>query len=197
MPANNPRTARVVLFVTRDTRTFLNVIHMARQDGATLNAADVLSMANVVADWWQNSYRHSCPSAIVGLQVIATKQDPSDPIQSTVYINGPRDQAAATPDPADVTGAVSFRTGLAGRKYRGRFFHFAPNAGQINLNDTFQGGLLSLFTAVGNYLLTNAATAALQVIIFHGATNTYNAVNQVIVDQLVDSMRNRLAGRGM
>lgn len=193
----NPATARVVLTVTRDARKFLNVLHLSRLDGASLNSADLLAMANLIADWWQNSYRTTCPPAIVGESVVATKNDPSDPIQQTVYINAPGSQAGAGLDPGNVTAAISWRTGLAGRKYRGRFFHFAPNGLGINTNDTFGGSTLAAFTAVGNYLLSHALTAGLKVIVFHRATNTYTPVNETIVDQLVDSQHRRLAARGI
>lgn len=197
MAENNPATARVVLTVTRDTRKFLNVLHMSRLDGAALSSADLLNMANVVADWWQNSYRQTCNPAVVGESVVATKNDPSDPLQQTVYINGPGTLGGSQLDPGNVTAAISWRTGLAGRKYRGRFFHFAPNGLGINGNDTFGGSTLSSFTAVGNYLLSHAVTAALKVIVFHRASNTFTPILETIVDQLVDSQHRRLAARGI
>jgi hypothetical protein len=195
-PPNAPTTARVVLTVTKDVRQFINVTHMRRGDHAVLNAADVLAMANVIADWWQNSYRHSCSPGVVGLSVVATKQDPGDPQQATVYINGPGDQPGFADEAANVTGAISWRTGLAGRKYRGRFYHFGPNGGQRNANDSFTGSWLTLATGVANYLIAHAISAAMEVIIFHRGDNTATTVNQTIVDQLVDSQRRRLAGRG-
>jgi len=197
MAENNPSTARVVLTVTRDSRKFLNVLHMARSDGNELSASDLLSMANVVADWWQNSYRQTCNPSVVGESVVATKNDPTDPLQQTVYINGPGTLSGGGNDPANVTAAISWRTGLAGRKYRGRFFHFSPNGLGINSNDTFQGSTLLSFTNVGSYLLSHALTAALRVIIFHRATNTYTPSLETIVDQLVDSQHRRLAARGI
>lgn len=196
-PPNNPSVARVVLVVQRDSRKFINSFHMTRSDGAVLGSGDLVAMCNAVADWWLNSYRHSCPSTIVGDSIVATKLDPTDPLQETVYIASAGDQAGAATDPADVTSAISWRTGLAGRKNRGRFYHFAPNGLSINLNDTFQGSELSLLSGVGNYLLSHLATASLRNVVFHRATNTFTGIATVIVDQLVDSMRKRLAGRGM
>lgn len=195
-PPNNPSTARVALTVDRDTRKFVNTLHVARADNAALGAGDILAIANLVADWWQNSYRHTCPATMVGEQVVATKQDPSDPIQETVYINGPGDLSGATADPADVTAAVSWRTGFAGRKNRGRFYHVGVDGRGINLNDTFTGTQLALLSSTANYLLNHAATAALKLVVFHRSSNAYTQIVGVIVDQLVDSMRNRLAGRG-
>lgn len=193
---NNPRTARVVLTVTRDTRKFINVLHMARQDNAILNSADLLAMANVVADWYQNSYRHTLRPSVVGFSVVATKQDPNDPQQQTVYINGPGDSPSVQNEAANVSMAISWRTGLAGRKYRGRFYHFGPAVSDINTNDTLTGTFLSAATSVANYLLSHAATAAINAIIYHKVGDTFTPINQVIADQNVDSQRRRLAGRG-
>jgi len=195
--SNNPAVARVALTVQRDTRKFVNVFHMARSDGGVLGTADLLNMANVVAGWWNNTYRHSCSNRIVGESVVATKLDPANPLQETVYINAPGDGTGGDVESANVTGAVSFRTGLAGRKYRGRFYHFQPDGGQINDNDTFTGAFLTTLTSLGNALLSQAVTAALQVIIFHRADDTFTRVNTTIMDQLVDSMRRRLANRGI
>src|SRR5215471_16421004 len=193
MPAaNNPKTARVVLTVTRDTRKFLNVVHMARQDNAVLTLADVTTMANIVADWWQNSYRHTCRPIIVGFSVVATKQDPLDPEQATVYINGPGDSASVQAEAANVSAAISLRTGLAGRKFRGRFYHFGPDRVDLNNSDQLSGAFLTAATGVANYLISHAATAAINAIIYHLSTNTYTPINTSIVDQNADSMRRRL-----
>src|SRR5690349_18142051 len=119
-PPNNPRTARVALEATRDSRTFVNTFHVARLDEAILSASDIANIANAVASWWDNNYRHNIVSGLSGLQVVATKQDPADPIQVTVPLTSGSDGSGGI-DPADVTGAVSWRTGLAGRKFRGRY----------------------------------------------------------------------------
>lgn len=194
---NNPATARVALRVDRDTRKFLNIIHMAKVGGGTLSAADVLNMANVVADWWQTSYRTACKATIVGEDVVATKQDPGDPLQATVYINAPGSYSGGGNEPGNVTSAVSWRTGLAGRKFRGRFYDFNVPPEATNLNDTMTGVYLALLTSVGQYLINHAITAGVTPIIFHRADSSYTAITQVIVDQLLDSMRRRLAGRGI
>lgn len=193
---NNNKTARVALRVSRDTRDFINTFHMARTDNAVLTAADLTNMGGVVADWWLNSYRTAVPAAVVGQDIVATKQDPGDPQQITTYIAAPGSRAG-TILPADVTAAVSWRTGLAGRKQRGRFYDFGMAQGDNNSNDSMTGGYIALLTSAGQYLLNHLATAGLKLIIFHRSTDTYTDVVGLIVDQLIDSMRRRLAGRGI
>jgi hypothetical protein len=170
---------------------------MKRADGAVLGSADLIAMGAVVADWWLNSYRHACHSQIVGDNIVATKQDPSNPLQETTYIAAPGDYAGGNVTPGDVTAAVSWRSGLAGRKYRGRFYDFEVPSNAINSNDTMTGAYLLLLQAAGAYLLNHLATANLQLIVYHRSTDTFTTLIGVIVDQLVDSMRRRLAGRGI
>lgn len=193
---NNPTTARVALRVQRDVRDFINTFHVTRADDGVITAADLVNIADAVALWWLNSYRTVLPSAIVGQDVTVTKQDPSDPLQYVAYLAS-AGTAGSGITPADVTAAVSWRSGLAGRKYRGRFYTFAIPPGVVNVNDTLTGGEIANLTAVGQYLLTTLTTAALKLIVFHRATNTKTNITSVIVDQLVDSMRTRLAGRGV
>lgn len=195
-PPNNGRTARVALRAARDTRDFINTFHFARTDNAVLGAADLANIGTVVADWWLNSYRTAFPNVVVGQDITTTKQDPSDPLQNITYIAAPGSRAG-TILPGDVTAAVSWRTGLAGRKFRGRFYDFGMSQGDNNSNDSMTGGYIAILTAIGQYLINHAATAAIKLIIFHRSDNTYTDVTSLVVDQLIDSMRRRLAGRGV
>jgi hypothetical protein len=154
-------------------------------------------MAIVIGDWWNNSYRHGVKLQIVGESVTATKQDPADPIQQLLTISLPGDYASGNVQPGDVTAALSWRTGLAGRKYRGRFYDFGVPSDANNANDTMTGTYITLLTAIGQYLLNHLATAGLKAIIFHRGDNTFTTITALVVDQLIDSMRNRLAGRGI
>ena len=174
---NNPRVARTVLTVARDTRKFQNVIHLTRSDAAVLTAADLTNMANLVSGWWSNSYRQTCNGLIVGETVVATKLDPADPQQVVVFNSAPGSGSGGDVEPGNVSASISFRSGLAGRKHRGRFYHFMPDGTFINANDSFQGTLVAAFSAVGNYLLQQAALAALNVVVFHRSTDTYTNLN--------------------
>ena len=196
-PPNAPSTARVALTVDRDTRKFVNTFHLERLDNGVLGALDLATMVAVLKDWWEQSYRHAVKLQIVGESVVATKQDPFDPLQATVLTNLPGDYASGGIQPGDVTAAVSWRTGYAGRKFRGRFFDFGVPSDANNTNDTMTGTYITLLTSFASYLLNHLATAGLKAIIFHKADNTNTTISAIVVDQLVDSMRNRLAGRGM
>jgi len=173
----------------------LNVFHMATAGETVLTSTDLLNMANVVADFWQNSYRQSCSPSQVGEQVVATKLDPSDPLQATVYINGPGTQAVG-PEPAGTTVAVSFRSGLAGRKYRGRFYTLSTPTNNVTALDGIVGSWQATLTSVAQYLLNHAVTAAVKMVIFHRASDTFTPIIGTVVEGLLDSQRRRLAERG-
>jgi len=196
-PPNNQAVARCALQVIRDSRHFVNTFHLARTDNASLTLTDLQNMTAVLADWWANSYRHACKSVIVGESITATKLDPVTPIQDTLNINAPGDYGGGSALPADVSAAVSWRTGLAGRKNRGRFYDFGVPSDAANTNDTMTGAYLTILTGVGSYLLTHLATAGLKAVIFHRSTDTFTNIAGLVAEQLIDSMRNRLAGRGI
>jgi len=196
-PPNNPQVARVALSVLRDSRNFVNTFHVSRTDNASLNLGDLANINAVFADWWANSYRAALKSVIVGQSIVATKLDPAAPIQDTLLIASPGTYAGGNATAADVSAAVSWRTGLAGRKFRGRFYDFGVPTDAFTSLDTLTGAYITQLSSVGTYLLGHLATAALKAVIFHRATNTATNVTSLVVDQLLDSMRNRLAGRGI
>jgi hypothetical protein len=168
-----------------------------RSDNAVLGVADLANINAVFADWWLNSYRNAVKNVIVGESITATKLDPAAPIQDVLAIAAPGAYASGNPLPADVSAAISWRTGLAGRKFRGRMFDYGVPSDAANVNDTMTGSYITNLTTVGNYLLTHLATAGLKAVIFHRTGNTYTPIVGLVVDQLIDSMRNRLAGRGI
>lgn len=197
MPPDNPTVARAVLNVQRDTRAFANVLHLRRFDGAVLNLADLQTMATTLETWWTTDYRASVVPNVTSENVTVTKLDPDDPIQWTDTFAQPGTAPTPEAEPGNVTAAFSWRTGLAGRKHRGRSYHVGVDGDQINTNDTFTGGYLAILTAVAAQLLSRLTIAGLSLVIFHRIDNTFTTVTSVVVDQLVDSMRTRLAGRGV
>jgi len=196
-PPNNPSVARVALEVIRDSRHFVNTFHIARVDNASLTVSDLDAITSLFATWWLNTYRQTCKSVIVGERVVATKLDPVAPIQDTLAIAAPGTWAGGNATAADVSAAISWRTGLAGRKFRGRFFHYGPASDTFTTLDTMTGAFITNLTTIGSQLLTDLAAANLKAVVFHRLTNTYTPIVGLVVDQLIDSMRTRLAGRGI
>jgi len=194
---DNPAVARVVLNVQRDVRKFANVWHMMRTDGAVLTSPDLQAMAQTVADWWTNNYRTTVIVPIVSESAIATKLDPDDPLQEQVFFAAAGSTPTSQSEPGNVTAAMSWRTGLAGRKYRGRTYHVGIDGDQINQNDTLTGIYLAVLSAAAAQFLVLLAAESLKLVVFHRVDDTTTDITGVVIDQLVDSMRSRLAGRGL
>lgn len=196
MAENNPSVARVVLNVVRDTRHFVNTFHATRLDEAELNAADLESIGNVFADWWNNTYNQRCMPNIVGQSVVVTKLDPSDPLQDESILVTGGSYGAGTIEPADATLSVSWRTGLAGRKHRGRFYIFSLSSAYTTSLDTITGGEASLLLGAANDLIVRMAAASKQLVVFHRSDDTFTPIVSALVETNIDSQRKRLPGRG-
>jgi len=196
MPPNNPTVARAALVVARDTRHFVNTFHVGRKDNAILNDVDLEDIAVAFATWWNTNYRALVKANIVGESITVTKLDPSDPIQFFGPVVGAGTWGPGTVSPADVTLAMAWKTGLAGRKFRGRFYNFGVPSDQVTSIDTIVGGYQATCLAVCNALLLLLDTAGFELVIFHRADDTKTTVTSASIEGLVDSQRNRLAGRG-
>jgi hypothetical protein len=182
----------------RDSRIFENVYHVSKLLGGVIAGTDIDNAVDAALAWWNATGKGLFPSSIVLADVTATKLDPTDPIQLTVA-SGVAGTLAQTVLPANVTLAIGNRTGLAGRKFRGRTY--APGIGSswINtLDDVTSIGLATLisgFSALDAFL--TGETPALTEVVFHRATNTHTNVQSHTADVALDSQRRRLPERGI
>lgn len=198
MPApDNPAVAKLAMIFTRDTRQYVNTFHAVRVAGGAITFSDLQGMAATLADWWADNYRQQVADDLVLTQVQARKLDPDDPLAWDLNISpalaGTRTQA---PAPGNATVSVSWRTGLAGRRFRGRFYSVGLCEDQQNDNDTLVSTVvtgLSLAAATLRALMTGQG---FNLCIFHAILNTFTPINASVVESLVDSQRRRLAGRG-
>jgi len=195
-PPDNPAVARAVLNVQRDTRSFANVFHVMRQDEAVLTLGDLLDIANAIEAWWTTNYRTSVVNLVSSVSAVVTKLDPDDPLQHTQAFTFPGTVGSPEVEPANVTAVLSWRTGLAGRKHRGRTYHVGVDGDQLNTTDTIQGGYMAQLLAVATAFLVQLGVESMKAVVFHRSDNTKTDITSAVVDQLVDSMRTRLAGRG-
>lgn len=117
----------------------------------------------------------------------------------------------ATPLTGDVSGeamptgttiTASWRTGLAGRSFRGRTYHVGLAESQCTGNSIASGIRTQMLTAYGRLILdTQAGDYPLAVCsrVSNGAprvSGILTNVSAVIVEEFIDSQRRRLTGRG-
>jgi hypothetical protein len=188
----------LVLRYFRDSRIFENVYHVSKLLGGVISGVDIDNAVDAAIAWWNATGKGLFPGSIQLADVTATKLDPADPIQLVVPV-GVAGTLAQTILPANVTLAVGNRTGLAGRKFRGRTYIPGIGSSWINvLDDVTSVGLATIVTGLSalDAFLTGE-TPALTEVIFHRATNTHTNVQSHTADVALDSQRRRLPERGI
>jgi hypothetical protein len=112
--------------------------------------------------------------------------------------------AAGSPYPGNVALAMSFQTGLGGRSFRGRNYIAGLTSGQVSGN-TVTSAAAAAFQAAYNQLLTELVSSSFTWVVVSRVTGgvlraagiTTPVLVALLTDLLVDSMRRRLAGRGV
>jgi len=200
-PPDNPNVCRVNMVFQRDTREFMNTFHI--ENGTEWNLVDMATLAEDFVAWWTNHYRLAMPTAVELVQVQVRKYKPEAPLAYDREVSPPIAGGRANPPaPGNATLTMSFRTGLAGRRFRGRVYVPSLEDGTISDNDTVLSTIVNLISSAGAELLFSALTnGALGV--FHAPKevptpfdNTITQVLSGVVEDLVDSQRRRLPGRG-
>jgi len=195
MPPDNPAVVLVRLLFSRDTRQFINTFHVARVSAWTVPAMNTL--AGLFSDWWNNNYRALAWTGVALTQVQVRLYDPDNPLAVDLTLGTPiPGTVGSAPDPASATLSVGWRTGLAGRKFRGRFYTVGMVEAQSADNDTVISSYVTTAGTAASALIANLVAASFSLVIFHRVDNTFTAVLSTIVENLVDSQRRRLAGQG-
>lgn len=194
-PPNAPLICRVNMVFSRDTRTFNNTFHVYRAAGWSL--ATMTTLATAFESWWNANYKTFVWTGIALTQIQVRNYNPVLPLAYDYTPSTPiSGLATGSPDPASATLATSWRTGLAGRKYRGRFYTVGMLEGHSQDNDTVTGAYVVAAGTAASTLIANLVAAGFSLMIFHRIDNTFTQVVSTVVENLVDSQRRRLAGRG-
>jgi hypothetical protein len=192
---NNPLVVKVAMIYRMDTRHFVNTLHVHNSLGWDLSGMEDLAVA--IKAWWNDTYQNIISNQ-VGLEQIQVRLlDPSNPL-AVDYSDGLPTYGDQTSvhEPANVTSTISWRTGLAGRKYRGRIYIPPITEASTNADDTIGSTTVTALAAAASDLLTKLATAALELVVFHGETSTFTKVITFVIENILDSQRRRLPGRG-
>jgi len=194
-PPNNPLVARVALIFARDTRQFVNTYHVVKV-GGWFNT-DLSTLAQTFETWFSTYQKLFLPVSTALVQIQIRVYDPANPLALDYSVVPPiPGQTSGTMLPGSVTATQSWRTGLAGKKNRGRTY--VPGFVEAAVGDDDR---------VNSATVIQMATAALQLlialegndtplVIFHRATNLVTGVITFIVENIVDNQRRRLPGRG-
>ena len=198
-----PNTCRAELIFTSLGQVVENVFHIEKDDPWTL--AELASMGAALVAWWKAELRDLTPSTVVldrcDLRDLTTEAAAfaSVPCESNCGGNGGNQQL-----PNNVTAAIKWTTGLTGRSQRGRTYHIGLAEDHVT-GDTISGAvvsaLLSAYSALLDAVINANPDARLVVVsyVHEGeprTTGQTTTITTATVNNIVDSQRRRLTGRG-
>lgn len=200
-PPDNPLVCKVTLVYNRDTRKFLNSFHVDKPTPWTL--PEMVQLAIDFRDWWDQFLSNPLPGEVALSQVQVRKYDPTAPLGMDLDVSPPIAGGDAGPAaPGNATQTISWRTGLAGRRFRGRNYVPGLGEGQISTSDLVSSTVVNALAAAAGELILGALTSG-KLTIFHAPQevptpydNTTTDVISAVIENVVDSQRRRLPGRG-
>lgn len=198
---NNPRVAKVIMSFSSDTRVFQNVFHVSAP--APWSSTELSDLAIDYVQWWNSTYKARMSSDVSLTLVQTRKLDPASPLGVDYPVIPPIPGTLANPSvPSNATLTMSWRTGLAGRRFRGRSYVPGIVQADVSTVDSASSPLVNALLAAGTQLITTALRHGV-LTIFHAPNvtpspfdNLFNDVTTVVVENLIDSQRRRLPARG-
>lgn len=201
-----PLTARVAMLFRQNGQRVENVYHVLYT--ATPTDADLGTACDVFKDWWDTNVKAGASEQLSLIEVDATNIE--DEGGNTVILTEGLPIAgtnAGEPMPNNVTVAIKWTTGFGGRSKRGRTYHLGLVRTELQDNDPnlLEDTMVDALTDQYNQLIEDVATnTAGQLAVcsyrFNNAPRTSAVVTPILaaslVDNVVDSQRRRLPGRG-
>jgi hypothetical protein len=196
MAYSNPNVASVSLVTSRDGREGINTFHVTKSPPASLTLTDLQNIAGIFHDWWTNSYKLYVGNNVGLDEIRVRKLDTSDPLMYDEAVSHEAGTQTPPIEPANVTAAISWRTGLAGRKQRGRFYALGTPTGGVTSTDLLTSAFEAAYALVGANLIGRLFTGFFDLVIAHRSSSTFTKVLTCVVEGIIDSQRRRLPGRG-
>ncbi len=203
IPAVN--TARVSAHFSQDGQQVENVFYV--QKSTALTTADLVALGSAYVTWWIANMRSFSAANLSLVEVVVQDMTTISGTQIVFTTGLPVAGLSASPAlPNSITLAIKEITGLGGRSFRGRQYILGMT--QVFLNsdqNTVTAGTLTTLAGAYNALLSaiNAISGMAMVVasFFHLGAPRATAVLTPITsfafaDNVVDSQRRRLPGRG-
>jgi len=131
-----PNAVRVAMKYNVEGLTMYNIINVLQSSPAS--AGDLSAIAAVFQAWWETEWRATLSGSLVWLQADLTALDSSgSPVLTHVNSGSATGGLGGGVYPPNVSIAISLKTGLSGRSYRGRIYMpcvqpgFAVSGGRI------------------------------------------------------------------
>ena len=205
-----PNTAAIVLRQIWNSQQVVNTLYF-HQTGAW-NAITLSNLASTVMTWWDTHIQPLVSNTIALVEVSATDLTTATSTAVDFPVSPPLIGAASVNSvPNNCSIALTFKTGSRGRSFRGRNYVAGIPGTQV-ANNIVDGGLIEdLITAYELHISeTGPDTGSEWVVVsrFSGVdadgkpiprtTGLFTPIISVgVFDQIVDSQRRRLPGRGL
>lgn len=178
---------------------------------AAISPSDLLTLANDIDSWWETFYGPLVSDGVQLHEVVATDMTSASSGQVSVTPAIAAIGGQSSPDlPSNASLTISFRTALRGRSFRGRNYLVGltedTNTGNI-INDAFLALVVAAYEellpggsalSAGEWVVASrfsgVDTNGVPIPRVAGVTTPITTV--VIVDNVIDSQRRRLPGRG-
>lgn len=182
----------------------VNVLHFEKTDGSQPTSGD---LSNLVAAYlaWEGSTLSQRSAQVQLVSIYARDMTAQNSVVLDYAVNPVRAGAlASNAMPSQVSIAMSLRTGLAGRSFRGRVYHIGLTEAQVAGDFLNAGVAAALLTKYAGLLATGFTSIGFELVVVSRFANgvprafgVTSAVKSIIlVDERVDTQRRRLVGEG-
>jgi len=197
-----PDTALVEIRGTYFGQEIENTLYFEKVGGYI--SADLADLAALVRAWFFDEMLPILTEDYIFREVVATDiSTESGAIVFNTAETGETGAIASPGMPGNVCLAVSFRTGQAGRSYRGRNFISGLTEAAVDgntLNETYRTAFGAAYSALLTVLEDTDFVWGVVSRFTAGAPRVVGVITQIIsvlvVDAFIDSQRRRLTGRG-
>lgn len=204
-----PGTIQVDLRFRLDDQWISNTFYASRFVG-NVTQADLLQLANITFNWYNTIHRNQCTTSLVLNEIYLRNISAQNGIVWS-YTTGLPLAGTLTGQtaPNNVTFTISFRTGFAGKSYRGRVYHPGIRLADIasaepnNLVPARAQGLVGSWETLRQNIASGMPQFRMAVVSRYAnkAPRTSAEVTEITsvlaVDRVLDSQRRRLPKRGV
>jgi len=202
-------TVEVEIRMTQDSQQIENTLYFDL--GAAPTTGAMVTLMNDIFDWWTTNIAPLVSETVVLREIVVT--DLSSSTGPQVSFTPPVEEtgsAGGAPYPNSTTFAISFRTNLRGRSFRGRNYVVGLTEDQVTANTVHTVTVNDYIAAYGLILTGALADDGVWSVVsrFSGVDpDTGKPIPRVsavvtpirsvvVVDATVDNQRRRLPGRG-
>lgn len=193
-----PNTVRLVLSASQESSQRISVFHFRTTAAHVWTSSELAALCSAFWTAVGPAFKSATQVGVTFVSVSAIDMG-NDPAQSGTFLipAGNVGTVGGEALPASAAAVLSWRTTYTGRKYRGRTYLYGMGEAQTN-GSLLTTSAVALATAIGSALLgfVNGTGTVVALSVYSTVLNASNIIQSFIVDNLVDSQRRRLLGRG-